>query len=75
MLLLVPPHFLAVAALVLLSDCIGAPVGAIVDATVVGACKSDGDYGESGSTYSNIYQQREKRQPGGCCMAIVHAAS
>jgi hypothetical protein len=45
MLLLVPPHFLTVAALVLLSDCIGAPVGAIVDATVVGACKSDGDYG------------------------------
>lgn len=46
LLLLVPPHFLTVAALVLLSDCIGAPVGAIVDATVVGACKSDGDYGK-----------------------------
>jgi hypothetical protein len=66
MLLLVPPHFLAVAALVLLSDCIGAPVGAIVDAAVVGACKSDGDYGESRSTCSTIYQQCHK------CWWLLH---
>lgn len=45
LLLLAPARFIAVAALVLLSDCIGAPVGAIVDATVVGACKSDGEDG------------------------------
>jgi hypothetical protein len=58
MLLLVPPQFLAVAALVLLSDCIGAPVGAIVDATVVGACKTDGDYGE----HTQVQHQQRCKQ-------------
>jgi len=43
---ILPPSVATVAALLLLADAVGAPVGVIVDANVVAKAQADGEYGK-----------------------------